>query len=184
MTSSSVSFSSHIVKRGKKYLLISKKTGKVLGTHSTRQDAEKQEQAIEISKHNAAVAAIVVDLAECARLLAEQERDDHGRFSGPGGGGGGGESQAPWRFGHGSQKADNASLDAANKTSAANERPSARSHIEAAKAREAAAELHSKAHQFAMTESGSSHHFQMAQSHRVQAAQHRVAATHIERYGL
>ncbi len=40
-----------IKKRGDKYVLVSKKTGKVLGTHPTREAAVKQEQAIEISKH-------------------------------------------------------------------------------------------------------------------------------------
>lgn len=40
-----------ISKRGKKWVLRSKKTGKVLGTHSSREGAIKQEQAIEIAKH-------------------------------------------------------------------------------------------------------------------------------------
>jgi hypothetical protein len=39
-----------IVKRGKKYVLISKTTGRVLGTHPSRADALKQETAISISK--------------------------------------------------------------------------------------------------------------------------------------
>lgn len=41
----------HIVKRGSKWLLLSKKTGKVLGRHATREEAVKQEQAIEAAKH-------------------------------------------------------------------------------------------------------------------------------------
>ena len=36
-----------IVKRGKKFQLISRKSGKVLGTHDTKQDAYKQEYAIQ-----------------------------------------------------------------------------------------------------------------------------------------
>ena len=39
-----------IVKRGNKYVLISKSTGKVLGTHPNRATALKQEKAIQISK--------------------------------------------------------------------------------------------------------------------------------------
>jgi len=39
-----------IVKRGNKYVLISKSTGKVLGTHPNRASALKQEKAIQISK--------------------------------------------------------------------------------------------------------------------------------------
>ncbi len=43
-----------IVKRGKKYVLLSKTTGRVLGTHPSRADAMKQEKAIQISKARAA----------------------------------------------------------------------------------------------------------------------------------
>lgn len=35
-----------------KYHLVSKKTGKTLGIHRTKEDAVKQEEAIEISKHS------------------------------------------------------------------------------------------------------------------------------------
>jgi len=43
-----------ISKEGNKYILRSKKTGKVLGKHSTRAEAMKQETAINISKAKAA----------------------------------------------------------------------------------------------------------------------------------
>jgi hypothetical protein len=36
---------------GSSYHLISKKTGKILGKHRTKEEAIKQEEAIEISKH-------------------------------------------------------------------------------------------------------------------------------------
>ena len=36
----------HIVERDGKWLLLSRKTGKTLGTHATREEAVKQEQAI------------------------------------------------------------------------------------------------------------------------------------------
>jgi hypothetical protein len=39
-----------IEKRGKKVVLRSRKTGKVLGTHSSRKKALAQERAIQISK--------------------------------------------------------------------------------------------------------------------------------------
>ncbi len=39
-----------IRKEDGKYVLYSKKTGKVLGKHTTKADAVKQEQSIEISK--------------------------------------------------------------------------------------------------------------------------------------
>jgi len=42
-----------VVKRGKKWLLLSKKTGKVLGTHPSRAAALKQETAINIAKARA-----------------------------------------------------------------------------------------------------------------------------------
>jgi hypothetical protein len=40
-----------IVKKGKKWILYTKDGKKVLGTHSSRGDARRQEMAIEISKH-------------------------------------------------------------------------------------------------------------------------------------
>lgn len=43
-----------IKKRGDKWVLVSKTTGKVLGTHSTKKAAESQEAAINISKARAA----------------------------------------------------------------------------------------------------------------------------------
>jgi len=43
-----------IAKRGKKWLLKSKKSGRTLGTHSTKTAAKKQEAAINISKARAA----------------------------------------------------------------------------------------------------------------------------------
>ena len=43
-----------IQKRGKYWVLISKSTGRVLGKHSSRKDAERQEAAINISKARAA----------------------------------------------------------------------------------------------------------------------------------
>lgn len=39
-----------IKKRGGKQVLVSKKTGKVLGRHRTKAEAEAQESAIQISK--------------------------------------------------------------------------------------------------------------------------------------
>ena len=45
---------SMISKEGNKYILRSKKTGKVLGKHISRAAAMKQEAAIEISKAKAA----------------------------------------------------------------------------------------------------------------------------------
>lgn len=39
-----------IVKRGKKFVLVSKKTGRTLGTHTSRAEALRQETAISISK--------------------------------------------------------------------------------------------------------------------------------------
>ncbi|MGA2666830.1 MAG: hypothetical protein ABSE91_01910 [Patescibacteria group bacterium] len=43
-----------IQKRGKKWVLLSKKTGRVLGTHPTKAGAERQEAAVNISKARAA----------------------------------------------------------------------------------------------------------------------------------
>ncbi len=43
-----------IRKRGKKFVLKSKRSGRTLGTHSTRAKAEAQESAINISKARAA----------------------------------------------------------------------------------------------------------------------------------
>jgi hypothetical protein len=43
-----------IRKRGKKHVLISKRTGRVLGRHTSRAAAERQERAIQISKARAA----------------------------------------------------------------------------------------------------------------------------------
>lgn len=43
-----------IKKRGKKWVLVSKKTGRVLGTHPTKAGAERQEAAVNISKARAA----------------------------------------------------------------------------------------------------------------------------------
>ncbi len=40
-----------IRKEGKKYVLRSRKTGKVLGRHDEREEAERQERAIQASKH-------------------------------------------------------------------------------------------------------------------------------------
>ena len=40
-----------IVKRGNKWLVRNKDKTKTLGTHDTKQDAEKQLAAIEINKH-------------------------------------------------------------------------------------------------------------------------------------
>jgi hypothetical protein len=40
-----------IVKRGSKYLLLSRETGKVLGKHRTLADAKLQERAIRIAQH-------------------------------------------------------------------------------------------------------------------------------------
>ena len=40
-----------ITKKGSKYVLKSKSTGKVLGTHDTKADALKQERAIQASKN-------------------------------------------------------------------------------------------------------------------------------------
>ena len=39
-----------IQKRGNKWVLLSKSTGRVLGTHPSRADAMEQEKAIQISK--------------------------------------------------------------------------------------------------------------------------------------
>jgi len=73
----------HIVKRNGKYLLISKK-GRVLGTHPTREAAEKQERVIEMMKHQKSQAeALTVLLAGVVagqRLLAEQVRTPKGKF--------------------------------------------------------------------------------------------------------
>jgi len=43
-----------IEKRGTKWVLLSKTTGRVLGTHPTKASAMKQERAIQISKARAA----------------------------------------------------------------------------------------------------------------------------------
>lgn len=43
-----------IKKRGKKWVLVSKTSSRVLGTHSTKAGAERQEAAINISKARAA----------------------------------------------------------------------------------------------------------------------------------
>lgn len=40
-----------IQKRGSEYVLLSRKTGKVLGHHKTREEAEAQERAVQASKH-------------------------------------------------------------------------------------------------------------------------------------
>ena len=41
----------HIEQRGGKWVLLAKSTGKVLGTHATRAEAEEQERAVQASKH-------------------------------------------------------------------------------------------------------------------------------------
>jgi hypothetical protein len=41
-----------ISKKGDKFVLRSKKTGKVLGTHASKKKALAQERAIQISKHS------------------------------------------------------------------------------------------------------------------------------------
>ena len=41
-----------IVKQGSKFVLKAKSTGKVLGKHDTKAQAEKQERAIQASKHS------------------------------------------------------------------------------------------------------------------------------------
>lgn len=41
-----------IQKRGSKWVLLSKKTGKVIGTHPTKEAAEAQERAVQASKHS------------------------------------------------------------------------------------------------------------------------------------
>jgi len=43
-----------IEKRGKKWVLLSRKTGRVMGTHPTKAGAERQEAAVNISKARAA----------------------------------------------------------------------------------------------------------------------------------
>jgi hypothetical protein len=43
-----------IRKRGKKWVLLSKSSGRVMGTHPTRAAAERQEAAVSISKARAA----------------------------------------------------------------------------------------------------------------------------------
>lgn len=43
-----------IKKRGSRWVLLSKSSGRVLGTHGTKKDAEKQERAIQLSKARAA----------------------------------------------------------------------------------------------------------------------------------
>ena len=43
-----------IKKQGRLWLLVSISTGKVLGRHKTKKDAERQERAIQISKARAA----------------------------------------------------------------------------------------------------------------------------------
>lgn len=48
-----------IVERNGKWLLLSKKTGKVLGTHPTKEEAEAQERAVQASKHSDAAEAPV-----------------------------------------------------------------------------------------------------------------------------
>ena len=45
-------FKNMIRKRGSKYVLISKSTGKVLGTHPSKGAAARQERAIQASKHS------------------------------------------------------------------------------------------------------------------------------------
>jgi len=40
-----------IEKQGGKYVLKSKTTGKVLGRHTTKAEAEKQERAVQAAKH-------------------------------------------------------------------------------------------------------------------------------------
>jgi hypothetical protein len=41
----------HIEQRGGKWVLLAKSTGKVLGTHATKAEAEEQERAVQASKH-------------------------------------------------------------------------------------------------------------------------------------
>lgn len=43
-----------IEKRGKKWVLLSRKTGRVMGTHPTKAGAERQEAAVNLSKARAA----------------------------------------------------------------------------------------------------------------------------------
>ncbi len=47
-----------IVRRGRKWVLLSEKTGKVLGKHDTREEAETQELAIQIREKKARLSAL------------------------------------------------------------------------------------------------------------------------------
>ena len=40
-----------IVKRGRRFVLLSRKTRKVLGRHATKAAAERQERAVQAAKH-------------------------------------------------------------------------------------------------------------------------------------
>lgn len=42
-----------VVKRGRKWLFVAEKTGKVLGRHNTKEEAEAQARAVEAAKANA-----------------------------------------------------------------------------------------------------------------------------------
>ena len=46
-----LSFKEHIVRVGDKYRLVSKKTGKNLGTYDSKEGAEKRERQVQYFKH-------------------------------------------------------------------------------------------------------------------------------------
>lgn len=56
-----------IKKRGGSWVLLSKKTGKVLGTHETKEQAEAQERAVQANKHADGVRVLRVDRSAALR---------------------------------------------------------------------------------------------------------------------
>lgn len=60
----------HITQENGKWILRSKSTGKVLGEHSTKEDAEAQERAIQVNKHSVEVTSS--DMAKICRPCSEK----------------------------------------------------------------------------------------------------------------
>ncbi len=169
-----------IKKRDGKYHLISHK-GKTLGVHKTREEALKQEQAIEIAKQ-------AKQLADgLGKYLAATEHDEKGRFTGPGGGGSLGETHAK------EQSANNASEHAHGKTARTAGSQVRKDHEHAANAHQDAAALHKEAaamHRQHAAQGGpatadhmlqADHHEHKAVEHTALVKQHRDAAAVLRR---
>ena len=165
-----------IRKRKGKFYLVSHK-GKTLGVHTTREEALKQERAIEINKHADITLEAAKLTAGIARvLLAATEHDERGRFTGPGGGGSGGAEKG----GAHSLAAGSKSIEAEHVSehadgwhgTVADHHKAANAHIDAAAAHRIAAHEAEKSGNLSMAES----HDDSAKYHDRRVREHRMAA--------